>query len=376
MRSKIALILTLAMALSAPVTAMAQHFNPVTSTEFVDPTTFTKPYEVNQVVVDADEATGQPRLEARTKSIIEADGLKFKDLNGNGQLDVYEDWRQDVDARVDDLLSQMTLDEEIGLLWHASTGGTFTSMYPYTEDWLYSNEPTYTDQDGNCYVPMYHSIISDNVTTYLHNVNGTPDTLIYENNAFQEIAESARLGVPVVLSCDRSYNTWAGMVNMPNYAFGIAHDEELLYDMVAQYAKEERAIGFHVPFHSYGVEIGSWYGDDVNDIYSNIAFVASDNTPETKEFNEEFTKRANMPPSFHSISTYDTVMLVCDAAIQCGDNLNRETLKDAVQNYKGFDGLMGPFEFTEDGAVYRGYKVVQYQDGVLTSVSDYMMVHD
>ena len=77
-----------------------------------------------------------------------------------------------------------------------------------------------------------------------------------------------------------------------------------------------------------------------------------------------------------SISTYDTVMLVCDAAIKCGDNLNRETLKDAIQSYKGFDGLMGPFEFTEDGAVYRGYKVVQYQDGVLTSVSDYMMVHD
>lgn len=280
MRSKIALILTLAMALSAPVTAMAQqYFNAATSTEFIDPTTFTKPYEVNQVVVDADEATGQPRLEARTKTIIEADGLKFKDLNGNGQLDVYEDWRQDVDARVDDLLSQMTLDEEIGLLWHASTGGTFTSMYPYTEDWLYSNEPTYTDQDGNCYVPMYHSIISDNVTTYLHNVNGTPDTLIYENNAFQEIAESARLGVPVVLSCDRSYNTWAGMVNMPNYAFGIAHDEELLYDMVAQYAKEERAVGFHVPFHSYGVEIGSWYGDDVN-------YIAKMVGTETKAYQE------------------------------------------------------------------------------------------
>ena len=280
MRSKIALILALAMALSAPVTAMAQqYFNAATSTEFIDPTTFTQPYEVNQVVVDADEATGQPRLEARTKTIIEADGLKFKDLNGNGQLDVYEDWRQDVDARVDDLLSQMTLDEEIGLLWHASTGGTFTSMYPYTEDWLYSNEPTYTDQDGNCYVPMYHSIISDNVTTYLHNVNGTPDTLIYENNAFQEIAESARLGVPVVLSCDRSYNTWAGMVNMPNYAFGIAHDEELLYDMVAQYAKEERAIGFHVPFHSYGVEIGSWYGDDVNYIAKMVGI-------ETKAYQE------------------------------------------------------------------------------------------
>lgn len=152
------------------------------------------------------------------------------------------------------------------------------------------------------------------------------------------------------------------------------------YNEVANCVKQIRQVGWDVPVAISGSaltdQLVELLGDDVNGIYSNIAFVASDNTPETKEFNEEFTKRANMPPSFHSISTYDTVMLVCDAAIKCGDNLNRETLKDAIQSYKGFDGLMGPFEFTEDGAVYRGYKVVQYQDGVLTSVSDYMMVHD
>lgn len=152
------------------------------------------------------------------------------------------------------------------------------------------------------------------------------------------------------------------------------------YNEVANCVKQIRQVGWDVPVAISGSaltdQLVELLGDDVNGIYSNIAFVASDNTPETKEFNEEFTKRANMPPSFHSISTYDTVMLVCDAAIKCGDNLNRETLKDAIQSYKGFDGLMGPFEFTEDGAVYRGYKVIQYQDGVLTSVSDYMMVHD
>lgn len=152
------------------------------------------------------------------------------------------------------------------------------------------------------------------------------------------------------------------------------------YNEVANCVKQIRQVGWDVPVAISGSaltdQLVELLGDDVNGIYSNIAFVASDNTPETKEFNEEFTKHANMPPSFHSISTYDTVMLVCDAAIKCGDNLNRETLKDAIQSYKGFDGLMGPFEFTEDGAVYRGYKVVQYQDGVLTSVSDYMMVHD
>lgn len=152
------------------------------------------------------------------------------------------------------------------------------------------------------------------------------------------------------------------------------------YNEVANCVKQIRQVGWDVPVAISGSaltdQLVELLGDDVNGIYSNIAFVASDNTPETKEFNEEFTKRANMPPSFHSISTYDTVMLVCDAAIQCGDNLNRESLQEAIQSYKGFDGLMGPFEFTEDGAVYRGYKVVQYQDGVLKAVSDYMMVHD
>ncbi len=236
----------------------------------------TKPYETNEVVIEGTDT--QQALETHMKNIIEADGLSFKDLNGNGSLDVYEDWRQDVDARVADLLSQMTLDEKIGTLWHASTGGTFSSLYPYTEEFLFSDENT-VEVDGATYVPMYHSIISDNVTTYLHNVNGTPEDLLYENNVFQEIAESARLGIPVVLSCDRSYNTFAGMVNMSNYAFGIADDEELLYDLVAQYAKEERALGFHVPFHTYGVEIGSWYGEDPSNIAKMTAI-------ETKAYEE------------------------------------------------------------------------------------------
>lgn len=103
-------VMTLAMLLSGIAAAEQQYFNNGGGGEFVDPHTFTKPYTVNEVIVPADEATGQVALEAHVKNIIEVDGLKFKDLNGNGTLDVYEDWRQPVDARVDDLLSQMTLD--------------------------------------------------------------------------------------------------------------------------------------------------------------------------------------------------------------------------------------------------------------------------
>ena len=38
----------------------------------------------------------QPEIKATVKPIIEVDGFYFKDLN-NGKLDVYEDWRADID---------------------------------------------------------------------------------------------------------------------------------------------------------------------------------------------------------------------------------------------------------------------------------------
>jgi hypothetical protein len=55
-------------------------------------------------------------VEARVKPIIRIGQLEFRDLNANGQLDVYEDWRKPVGQRVADLLSRMTLEEKAGLM--------------------------------------------------------------------------------------------------------------------------------------------------------------------------------------------------------------------------------------------------------------------
>ncbi len=251
MQKAIACILTLGMA----VTLLPAQVAFAESAEGA----FEKPFATNVQIVEADGE--QVALESHVKNIIEVDGLKFKDLNDNGELDVYEDWREDIDARVEDLLGQMTLEEKVGTLFHATVGGTFTSLYPINDEFLYSNEEeVYVDGAG--YTPVFHQIINDHNTTFLQNVNGTPAEQIDENNAIQEIGEYGRLGIPVVLSCDRSYNSWGGMVNMPNYAFGVAHDKELLEQLTAIYSQEMNAIGFHVVFHSYGVEIGSWYGDE------------------------------------------------------------------------------------------------------------------
>jgi beta-glucosidase len=44
-------------------------------------------------------------------------GFTFRDLNKNGRLDIYEDSRQPVEARVEDLLGQMTLEDKAGMLF-------------------------------------------------------------------------------------------------------------------------------------------------------------------------------------------------------------------------------------------------------------------
>ena len=52
-------------------------------------------------------------------SILTKNGRAFKDLNRNGRLDVYEDWRVDPQTRARDLASQLSVDEIAGLMLYS-----------------------------------------------------------------------------------------------------------------------------------------------------------------------------------------------------------------------------------------------------------------
>src|SRR5580698_4244807 len=52
----------------------------------------------------------------RKKTITE-NNFSFRDLNKNGKLDVYEDSRQPIEARINDLLKQMTIEEKAGMMF-------------------------------------------------------------------------------------------------------------------------------------------------------------------------------------------------------------------------------------------------------------------
>ncbi len=58
----------------------------------------------------------QPQLVSRSTALIQTQGLNFKDLNKNGKLDAYEDWRLSNDKRAKNLLSLMSLEEKVGFM--------------------------------------------------------------------------------------------------------------------------------------------------------------------------------------------------------------------------------------------------------------------
>ena len=60
----------------------------------------------------------QPELGARQVEILTVGKYQFKDLNKNGTLDPYEDWRLPMQDRIADLVSRMTLEEKVGLMFH------------------------------------------------------------------------------------------------------------------------------------------------------------------------------------------------------------------------------------------------------------------
>jgi beta-glucosidase len=74
---------------------------------------------VNKNFLNIDKKDKYRKIEIKE---LTSDGYTFRDLNRNGALDIYEDARQPAEARVNDLLSQMTLEEKIRILKGSGMG--------------------------------------------------------------------------------------------------------------------------------------------------------------------------------------------------------------------------------------------------------------
>ena len=171
------------------------------------------------------ETYTQPTLNPHSKSVLEVDGYQFIDLNGNGELDVYEDWRQDAETRAGDLVSQMTVREKIAQMQH----------------------PTYLPRADGKIAPYLKNYCSEYgigmlLIRELNSVEAAATTM----NTIQEYAESSRLGVPVLVSMDSvhglSYVSGA-TVTPHNLALAATRDEALVTKLAEIARDEHLAVG-------------------------------------------------------------------------------------------------------------------------------------
>ena len=144
---------------------------------------------VSSAAIAQGVAPVQPLLGTARVPIIEQDGLRFRDLDRNGALDPYEDWRLAADARARDLASRMTLEEKAGTMMH----GTARSAGPLGMAGV-----------GVQYDSAANRALIDGakVTSMITRLGGPPALLAAASNALQQIAEGSRLGIPVTISTD------------------------------------------------------------------------------------------------------------------------------------------------------------------------------
>ena len=153
--------------------------------------------------------------------IIEEDGLAFKDLNQNGSLDVYEDWRKPKEERAQSLAEAMKGEEKALMLAHGGWDGPFTT------------EPLAADDASAVYLRAGGR---GGVTRAISNGGGAHAKW---TNALQEVAESCFYGIPAMISIDPS--NISGLVESVSLASTM--DPELAAEIGKETAKQYRAAG-------------------------------------------------------------------------------------------------------------------------------------
>ena len=136
--------------------------------------------------------------------VLTADGIRYRDLNKNGKLDVYEDPRQEVEKRVEDLLQQMTLDEKAGTM--------FITMIGMTPQGDPVDMPVFSGGIMNLMMSLMLPTTSEMVARKLmnsFNILSSYDASVMAryNNNLQKLAERTRLGIPVTLATDPRHGT-------------------------------------------------------------------------------------------------------------------------------------------------------------------------
>ena len=191
------------------------------------------------------------------------ENFTFRDLNKNGSLDVYEDSRESVDKRVEDLLSQMTIEDKAGQMFITMIGmgrnGNHLDVPPIHKDIL--DDPLFEvgiffSLETNAEMIVKRKMSHFNI---LHAY--TPEAIARFNNNLQRKAERTRLGIPVTIATDprhgaREDETGVGGIFTPSFSrwptsLGLAatRDTTLVREFGEIAREEYKSCGIRLALH-------------------------------------------------------------------------------------------------------------------------------
>ncbi|MBO7488068.1 MAG: glycoside hydrolase family 3 C-terminal domain-containing protein [Bacteroidales bacterium] len=165
--------------------------------------------------------------------LITKGGYAFKDLNRNGKLDVYEDWRKSPERRAADLASQLSIEEIAGLM-------------------LYSGHQSVPNE--NISDAQRKFLSEDNLRAVLVTSVSSPEIAAKWNNNVQAFVEGLGHGIPANNSSDPRNETSAtaefnagsgGRISQWPTSLGMAatFDPDLVEEFGRIASKEYRALG-------------------------------------------------------------------------------------------------------------------------------------
>lgn len=188
-------------------------------------------------------------------SLLERDGFVFKDLNRNGEVDVYEDWRRPLEERAEDLAGSLSIDEIAGLMLYSEHQAVPTDSAGY---WSSTYNGVSLSRSG-----LPHSAVSDKQKQFLSEDNlravlmvraESPRIAAEWNNNLQAFCEGIGHGVPVNISSDPRHEAEAfaefnagsgGKISQWPCQLGLAatFDPELVREFGRIASSEYRALG-------------------------------------------------------------------------------------------------------------------------------------
>ncbi|HEY4323747.1 MAG TPA: glycoside hydrolase family 3 N-terminal domain-containing protein [Mucilaginibacter sp.] len=144
--------------------------------------------------------------------ILTVDGLSFKDLNKNGKLDKYEDWRLPVDERAKDLASKLSVEQIAGLMLYSAHQAIPALSGPFGAG-TYNGKKfsdggvdpaSFTDQQRDF-------LVKDNLRHVLVTSVQSPEVAAKWNNNVQALVEGIGFGIPANNSSDPRHSTNSGV---------------------------------------------------------------------------------------------------------------------------------------------------------------------